>query len=360
MVIFTFIQTPDQLAEAAELWEKEAEIAFDLECENNLHHYGTYITLFQVSTRKANWIVDILALKTIDPLVHVLENPKVLKILHDVSFDLRILHHQFQCRPKNLFDTQLAAMLLGKEKVGLGALLEEYFHVEKDRKFQRVDWTRRPMTPAMLQYAAGDTAHLLRLKDTFLGELMQQKKDAWMEQERKHLEEIEFRYEEQHYLDLPGAKRCSPEERARLHVLFDERQRLAMKVDKPVFFVFSNKLLLEWIKNPPPDWTRLQGVHPIVRSEARVLQQKVNNAGREEYDLVQSKRLSPEEFSWIEELAELRKSIGQAYELPGHMVINNDQIWQMVETKCLDGFRSWQKEILLKHELVKKIVGRRA
>src|SRR3989344_6935139 len=137
MVDFTLIETLDALAAAAEVWEKEPEIAFDIECENNLHHYGTYITLFQVSTRNANWVVDVLALKMIDPLLHVLENPRVLKVLHDVSFDLRILHHQFQCRPQNLFDTQLAAMLLDKEKVGLGVLLEEYFHVKKESKYQR-------------------------------------------------------------------------------------------------------------------------------------------------------------------------------------------------------------------------------
>ncbi|MBI2103182.1 HRDC domain-containing protein [Candidatus Woesearchaeota archaeon] len=360
MVEFSLIQTADALAEAAELWERESEIAFDLECENNLHHYGTYITLIQVSTRARNWVVDILALRMIDPLIHVLENPRVLKVLHDVSFDLRILHHQFQCRPKNMFDTQLAAMLLGKEKVGLGALLEEYFHVEKDRTFQRVDWTRRPMTPAMLQYAAGDTAHLLSLKDVFTKELVGKGRLDWMEEERKHLEEVEFRYEEQQYLDLPGAKRCSPEERARLHVLFDERQRLAMKVDRPVFFVFSNKLLLEWMKDPPRDWRNIRGVHPIVRQEGKILQQKVAQAGQEEYLGEQKKRLSSEEFAWTEELVDVRKSISQGLSMPGHLVINNDQIWQMVETKSLDCFRPWQKEIVWKYDLVKKIVGRKA
>ena len=95
MVDFTLIETLDALAAAAEIWEKEPEIAFDIECENNLHHYGTYITLFQVSSRTANWVIDVLALKIIDPLLHVLENPPVLKVLHDVSFDLRILLTSF-------------------------------------------------------------------------------------------------------------------------------------------------------------------------------------------------------------------------------------------------------------------------
>jgi len=360
MVNFILIQTPDALAEAAELWEKETEIAFDIECENNLHHYGTYITLIQVSSRNQNWVIDVLALKMIDPLLHVLENPRVIKVLHDVSFDLRILHHQFQCRPQNLFDTQLAAMLLGKEKVGLGALLEEYFAVQKEQKYQRIDWTKRPLSLGMLQYAAGDTAHLLALNDRLKEELDKKKRLDWLEQERKHQETMELRYEEQQYLDLPGAKRCSPEERARLHVLFDERQRLAMKADRPVFFIFSNKLLLEWMKSPPPDWQELRGVHPIVRKESKVLQQKLRQAGEEEYSPAAKKKLSSEEFAWTKELAEMRKKISRELNIPGHLVMNNDQIWQLVGTKGMDGFRPWQKEILGQYALLKKIVGRKA
>ncbi len=360
MVQFTLIKTPDALAEAAELWEKEAEIAFDLECENNLHHYGTYITLIQVSTRKANWIVDVLALKTIDPLVHVLENPRMLKVLHDVSFDLRILHHQFQCRPKNLFDTQLAAQLLGKQKIGLSALLSEYFQVTKEEKYQRVDWTKRPLSLGMLEYAAGDATHLLPLKDILTEELKKKQREEWVVQERKHLEEMEFNYEEQQYLDLPGAKRCSPEERARLHILFDERQRLAMKVDRPVFFIFSNKLLLQFLKNQPRDWQMIKGVHPIVRREAAVLARKMHEAGREEYAGEQKKKLPPQEFAWTEKLGEIRKAISKEIGIAGHLVMNNEQIRQLVEKKSLDCFRPWQKEIVLRVDLVKKIVGRKA
>lgn len=360
MVQFTLIKTSDALAEAAELWEKEAEMAFDLECENNLHHYGTYITLIQVSTRKANWIVDILALKMIDPLVHVLENPRMLKILHDVSFDLRILHHQFQCRPKNLFDTQLAAQLLGKQKIGLSALLSEYFQVTKEEKYQRVDWTKRPLSLGMLEYAVGDAAHLLSLKDLLKEELKKKQREGWMEQERKHLEELEFRYEEQQYLNLPSAKRCSPEERARLHVLFDERQRLAMKVDRPVFFIFSNKLLLQFMKNPPRDWSNVKGVHPMVRREAAVLTRKICDAGREEYAGEPKKKLPPREFAWMEKLAEVRKEISRERGVAGHLVMNNEQIKQLVERKNLDGFRSWQKEIVMRFDLVKKIVEKKA
>ena len=106
MTKFELIQTQEQLAMAAALWNQEPELAMDLECENNLHHYGTYVALVQISNQTQNWIVDMLPLKNLQPLISIFENPKITKIFHDISFDFRILDHQYQCHPKNIFDTQ--------------------------------------------------------------------------------------------------------------------------------------------------------------------------------------------------------------------------------------------------------------
>ena len=105
MVSFTYVDTKDALYEAAREWNSAADLAVDIECENNLHHYGAYITLIQISDRDKNWIIDILALKEIQPLADILENRNIQKIFHDVSFDFRILNEQFSCKPRNVFDT---------------------------------------------------------------------------------------------------------------------------------------------------------------------------------------------------------------------------------------------------------------
>ena len=129
MVSFTYVDTYEGLTEAAAAWKQASELAVDLECENNLHHYGTYISLMQISTKNKNWVVDVLRLGDIKPLLEVLENPAILKIFHDVSFDFRILQDQLSCHPWTVFDTQIAALFLGKEHLGLGDLLKEYFNV---------------------------------------------------------------------------------------------------------------------------------------------------------------------------------------------------------------------------------------
>src|SRR3989338_3330585 len=148
MVDFELISNKERLHNICQELSNLTELAVDLECENNLHHYGAYITLIQLSSRQKNWIIDILAFQKegLASLFEIFKQPTIQKIFHDVSFDFRILYHQFGCQPKNIFDTQIAAFLLGKEQVGLGSLLAEAFSIHKASKFQRVDWTRRPLS----------------------------------------------------------------------------------------------------------------------------------------------------------------------------------------------------------------------
>ena len=152
MVSFTYIDTSKALLEAVMEWQQATELAVDLECENNLHHYGAYISLIQISTKNKNWIIDVLKLAEIKPLIKILENAEIQKIFHDVSFDFRILQDQFSCHPHNVFDTQIAALFLGKEHLGLGDLLKEYFNVDKESKYQMADSTKQPLNTHMLTF----------------------------------------------------------------------------------------------------------------------------------------------------------------------------------------------------------------
>ena len=83
-ISFTLIDAPEELHKASELWKKEPLLGIDLECENGLHHYGTYLSTIQISSRDKHWIVDVLTLKDVQPVVEMLENPNIQKIFHDV------------------------------------------------------------------------------------------------------------------------------------------------------------------------------------------------------------------------------------------------------------------------------------
>ena len=187
---YIFIDDFEKLTNESRKWNELKEIAIDIECENNLHHFGAYISLIQLSSRGKNWVIDALAVKDLSPFLNILENKNIQKVIHDVSFDLRILNQQ--AKTLNIYDTQLAALFLGKENLGLKNLLEDYFGIHKQKKFQRVDWTRRPLSKEMLAYAVQDSAYLLQLKDKLDAELSAKGRLSWVEEECALLEKMNY------------------------------------------------------------------------------------------------------------------------------------------------------------------------
>ncbi len=360
MVSFTYIQTQEQLDAIVSEWGKEKTVAVDLECENNLHHYGVYITLMQVSTPTGNWIIDVMEIKEIGSFLRLLEDKSIEKIFHDVSFDLRILNHQFQCKPKNVFDTQMAAYLLGKEKVGLGSLLEEYFDIAKERRYQRVDWTKRPLSLGMLTYAAKDTAYLLQLKEKLVTELRKKNRLTWMEEETEFLNGVEFVYQQQEYMGVSGVKKMTAEQRGRFKALFELRENVAENVDRPVFMVIRNKLLLELAEKPPKGlhgWKKLRGVHPMVRKEAEQWFRVIKHARDDVYVKPEVKRLSLKEYQWSKRLLELRNTIAEQLGIQGYLIMNTEQMRDVVVSRSLGSLKKWQQSVVNKKKLVKEIIS---
>ena len=251
--------------------ETEDVIAVDIECENNLHHFGCFISLIQLSTKKNNYVVDVLKVRNPSYILSVLEDENIEKVFHDVDFDFRILSEQFGCRPKNIFDTKVAAEMLGKEKPGLSFLLNEYFNIEKKNKFQMADWTKRPLSREMLEYAINDTAYLLELKSVLEKELKEKEMLVAAKSRFRQIESAEYKLKKQSYCDIKGYSSLPPEEKKRLKQIFLFREKWAKKLDKPPFFIIGNKKLIELAKNPPSNWKYVKSVHPIVRKKGNEL-----------------------------------------------------------------------------------------
>ena len=108
-------------------------------------------------------------------------------MLHDADYDLRLLHQDYGWHARNIFDTRIAAQLLGLTAFGLAALLDKYFGVRLDKKHQRADWSMRPLTPGMLDYAAQDTMYLLELRDRMRDALERAGRWEWAAEEFQRL-----------------------------------------------------------------------------------------------------------------------------------------------------------------------------
>ncbi|HLP79625.1 MAG TPA: ribonuclease D [Acidobacteriota bacterium] len=339
------ITTQEQLNEFAATWVNEPIIGVDLECENNMHHYGVYITIIQISTSKHSCIIDTLALKDIKPVIDMLQNPNIEKVFHDTDFDFRILFRQYGARPKNVFDTRLAATVLGKPEVGLGALLTTYFNVQKQSKFQKVDWTKRPLSAGMIEYAISDTKYLLSLAQKLKDELIACKKLEWMQSICRQVENSQMTYQDQVWHEVKGVGLLNDIERGRAKVLYEARDQLAKKVNRPVHYVFTNKLLVEFAKSPP-DFKSLNGVHPAVRANAHLFTNALATAVPMPVVKTERKRLSPAQRSLLDKLEAARLELAKKENVPPHIIASKDQLLHIVVSKSVDHLLPWQQALL--------------
>ena len=237
------------------------ELAIDTEGAS-FHRFLDRIYLLQLSTRERSVIIDPLPLASLPRLGDLLENPAVEIVFHDADYDLRLLHQDYGWHVTNIFDTRIAAQLLGINSFGLAALLAQYFDVKLDKKHQRADWSMRPLTPDMLEYAAQDTRFLLQLKDHMKAELERRGRLHWATEEFARLEGTRWQIEEsmEGFLRLKGARDLTRRELAVLREVANWRDTVAAQLDRATFRVMGNEVLFELARRAPASTADLASI----------------------------------------------------------------------------------------------------
>jgi ribonuclease D len=244
------------------------QLAVDTEAAS-FHRYSDRVYLLQLSSRERTLVVDPLAVTDLARFGAVLADPDVEVVFHDADYDLRLLEREFGIRATKLFDTRVAAQLLDEPGIGLAALLEKYQGVTLDKRFQRADWSRRPLPEDMLRYAATDTKHLLALRDLLAERLESAGRTAWAAEEFALLEDVRWgpaEDEEPAWLRLKGAKALKPRELAILRELHAWRDDQAKRLDRAAFRVLNNEPMLAMARAMPTDLEALTGI-PGIGSE---------------------------------------------------------------------------------------------
>ncbi|QRN83034.1 ribonuclease D [Chloroflexota bacterium] len=222
-------------------------LAVDTE-SNSLYAYQEQVCLVQFSTRDKDYLIDTLALEDLSVLGPIFNSDKILKVFHAAEYDLICLFRDYGFRFDYLFDTMVAARILGLQQVGYGPLLEKFFDIKMNKKYQRANWGKRPLNPEMLQYARQDSHYLVALQELLRAEL--QKADLWelaLEDFRRLTQGIEDTTEssEEDFWKLRGARDLSPEKAAVLKALYKFREEQAASQNRPPFKVISNQALVE-------------------------------------------------------------------------------------------------------------------
>ena len=251
---FTIIDTCASLEKLAGNLEKASIIACDLEADS-MYHYREKVCLLQMATHSGTYVVDPLAIGQLDPLKPLFADPKKRKIFHGADYDIRSLFRDFHIEIGNLFDTEMACRFLGIRSTGLEPVLKKRFNVSLDKKFQKRDWSQRPLSDQMLCYAASDTTYLVELSEILAKELTDKGRLSWVREECDILTRVRPAPADNGplYLKFKGAGRLNRRNLAVLEGLLVFRQCVARKKDKPLFKIISNEALLKIVAARPND-----------------------------------------------------------------------------------------------------------
>lgn len=263
-----YIRSLEQVEEVAGALSGARLLAADTEAAG-YHRYHDRVCLLQLSTRSDTYLIDTLAVSHLEPLAPLFGDANVETIFHDADYDLRLLSRDFGLRVRGLFDTKLAAQLLGEKAFGLGSLLEKYVGVTVEKKYQRADWAQRPLPPELIDYAAEDTRYLPRLRDELKARLEARGRLAWAEEEFRIEEQVRWEPladEGEAYLRVKGTRDLSPRQLAALRELYAWREAEARERDRATFRVVANEALLALAREMPATAAALARVQGVPRS----------------------------------------------------------------------------------------------
>ena len=239
------IDTNEKLAAFLPVVTSAAWLAIDTEADS-LHAYPEKVCLIQISTAAGDRLVDPLAKMDLNPLLAALAGREL--IFHAADYDLRLLrkHHAFT--PTEIFDTMIAARLLGERQFGLGALVEKFLAVTLDKGPQKADWAQRPLTPRMVEYARNDTRYLKPLEEKLRAELIAKQRLAWHQESCARLiaeSAVPPQIDPDEVWRIKGSTFLAPGALAVLRELWHWREREAVAASRPPFFVLAHEKMTE-------------------------------------------------------------------------------------------------------------------
>lgn len=266
-----YVDTPEALGALTARLDGTPWVALDTEFLRE-KTYRARLCLLQLSAPGIVACIDPLALADLAPLQQLLLNPGIVKILHAARQDLEILHQLWGSIPMPVFDTQIAAALLGPtDQIGYGRLVADLLGIELDKGHARTDWSRRPLAPAQLHYAADDVRYLGEVYAIQRDALEAHGRQAWFEDECRRLGEPST-YEtdpQDAWLRLKGVYRLQGAQLGAAKALAAWREVEAVRTDRPRRWILADEPLLDIARHMPDTPETLGKIHNLPPSTLR-------------------------------------------------------------------------------------------
>lgn len=252
---FIFVREAAALKALIERIGRAERVALDTEADS-LHNYFEKVCLIQLSFAGEHYLVDPLADLDVGGFLQALAEKPL--ILHGGDYDLRMMRASFDFRPRReIFDTMIAAQLLGIEAIGLAALIARFFEITIGKEGQKSDWSRRPLSEKQLHYAVNDTRYLEPLAERLAAELSAWGRLDWHVESCQAMVEVTGRdrtRDPEEAWRIKGAGRMSRRQLAYLREIWRWRDEHARRANRPAFMIFGNQQIfevIEWTESHP-------------------------------------------------------------------------------------------------------------
>ncbi len=264
--------------------------------------YYPLLALIQLATETSQACIDPLKINDFSPLVELFENQQMLKILHSPSQDLEIFYQRFDALPSPLFDTQLAASVLGyANQIGYADLVQRLCDVKLEKKFTRADWSKRPLSEGALDYAMDDVRYLIEMQQKLQAELQQRGRLSWVEHDFRQMTE-----KSNYSLDLSllwkklrGVQKLKGKALNNADQLCRWREQFAIEKNRPRRWMLKDEDLVDIARFAPASHADLSQIGNLSADYIR------KNGDAILQVLEQAKKIDPEDYPKIRDFNKL-------------------------------------------------------
>ncbi len=338
------------LEELVDELRSQQRIAIDTEADS-LHCYFEKVCLIQISSGTGHWLVDPLANLELQPLLDVVCSRRL--VFHGADYDLRLLRRIGNFEPNDLFDTMIAARLVGKSGLGLAALVKEFFGIELSKASQKANWAIRPLPTEMIEYAHNDTRYLLEISDRLEADLKKLGRLEWFIESRDRMissaREVKER-DDNSVWRISGSSGLSPRAQAVLRVLWFWRDSEARAWDRPPFHVIGNDDMIRAaqqiaeggkISAPRMNGRRRKSFEVVI-----ALALQIPESEWPKIEKVRRKRTSKEQADRSEQLKKIRDRVAKELGLDPSIIAPRAQLEATAADISSNVLMGWQRRLL--------------
>ncbi len=259
---YLYIDSSEKLADFCRSINNAGYCAIDTEFVREKTYYAI-LSLIQIATEEHMACVDPLTIDDFDPLIALIQNQDLIKVFHSPSQDLEILYQRFAIMPQPVFDTQLAAAVLGYDhQIGYADLVEQITGTKLEKKYTRANWNRRPLSQNEIDYAMDDVRYLLPVYRVLKSELEDKNRFAWIKNDLLAMTSISnYQVEtEELWRRLKGVQKLKGVELQIVRQLSRWREEMAQQKNLPRRWVVKDDLLIEIARLKPSEFTDLDSI----------------------------------------------------------------------------------------------------